>query len=426
MAPESSTCALELEVEVPAEVVQRETERITREVARVARLPGFRPGKAPAPLVRRRYWENIKQEVLHALVPSSLDRALQEKSLAPVATPSIAELSFEPDQPLRYKATFEVLPEIVLNDYKGLEIEPAQVELTNTDVDRELEALRERAATFEPVEGRPAADGDSVVASLGGVVTDVKDKREPVVLDDAVVHLGAESTLDAFNQGLRGAQAGEEKQFSVPYPADYPNQGLAGHTVAFTATVKGVKRKKLPALDDDFAAQVSECKTLEELKKKLRQGLEKAKEAREKELTRQRLLDALLERHDFPLPEALVAQQMDRRLERQVRGLAAQGVDPQRADVDWRRVHRAGREGAQRETRLGLLLPRIAEAEKIEVSEDDLNQEIERLARGSGQTPEALRARLTKEDRLASIRSALRGERVVEFLLSQARLRSRG
>lgn len=426
MATETNTCVRELEIEIPAEVVEKETERVTRAFARMARLPGFRPGKAPAELVRRRFWDDIKSEVLHTLIPSSLENAFRERNLAPVGNPSIAELEFEPAKPLRFKATFEVLPEITLGDYKGLEFEAARVELTEADLERELEALRERAATYEPVEDRAAGDGDTVVTHLVGVVTSPKEHREPIMLEEVLVHLGAESTLDEFNQSLRGARGGEERTFTVTYPEDYPEANLGGRTVAFTARVKSVKRKQLPALDDAFAQQVGDDKSLEELKGKLRQHMEEARAEREKELTRERLLDALLARHDFPVPEALVERHLDARLERQVRALLAQGIDPRRVDIDWRRARQASRAAAVRDARLGLLLGRIAEAEKIEVSEEELNHAIERLAQQSRQNAEAVRARLTKEEKLASITNGVRSEKVIEFLLSHARLPAPG
>lgn len=422
MTTETATCQRELTVEIPVDVVQRETERVTKEFARMARIPGFRPGKAPAQLVRRRFWDDIKSEVVHTLVPSSLESAFRDNNLSPVGQPSIAELTFEPEQPLRFKATFEVMPEIELKDYKGLEVEAGRVQLTEEDFERELQGLREQAATFEPVTDRAAKDGDTVLASLVGVVTKPEEKREPIRLDDAHVHLGDENTLADFSRGLLGARANEELKFSVRYPEDFPQAELRGRTVAFTAQVKEVQHKKLPELNDEFAQQVSDAKTVDELKTKLRDHLEKVREQREKDLTRQRLLDALLTKHDFPVPESLVERQMNARLERQVRSLVAQGVDPKSVEVDWRRLWKSGRDEAERGTRLGLLFERIADAEKIEAPDAELDQEIERLAQQSRQTPEAIRARLTKEGGLDSIKSAIRSEKVVEYLLSHARL----
>lgn len=422
MTEATNSCVRELTVEVPAEQVERETQRVTKEFARLARLPGFRPGKAPAQLVRRRFWDDIKGEVLQSLVPTSLEHALREQKLSPVGRPSIAELEFEPEKPLRFKATFEVLPEIQLKDYKGLEAEAAQVEVTEEDLERELAGLQERMASYEPVEDRAAEKGDTVAASLVGVVTQPEERTEPIKLDSTLIHLGAESTLEAFTDALLGVKAGEERKFEVTYPEDYPQAKLAGQTAAFTARVEGVKQKRLPELDDAFAQQVSDAKSLEELKGKIRAGLEEARQAREKHLNQQRVLDALLAKHDFPVPEVLVEHQMNKRLERQVQALAAQGLDPQGVNIDWKRAWQAGRDAAVQEARLGLLVERIAQEENLEASEEELSQEIERLAQQRGETPQAVRGRLTKEGRLDSIKSAIRSEKVVNLLLAHARL----
>ncbi len=426
MTPDTNTCQRELEIEIPAEVVEKETQRVTREFTRLARIPGFRPGKAPAELVRRRFWDDIKSEVLHSLIPSSLQNAFREGNLNPVGNPSIAELQFEPAKPLRFKASFEVLPEFTLGEFKGLSVEAAKVEVTDQDVERELERLREQAATYMPVEDRPAEDGDTVVASLVGVVTNAKEKREPLVLDEVEVHLGEEGTMEAFSQGLQGVRAEEERQFDAPYPDGYPDARLAGQTVAFTARVKAVRQKQLPALDDEFAQQVGNYKTVQELTQKLRQDMQQAAARQEKELTQQRLLDELLSRHEFPLPEALVQHQIDMRLERRVRALVAQGIDPQQVQVDWAKVRRDQREGAIRDLKLGLLLERIAKVENLQSTEEEVASEIERLAQSSNQTPEAVRARLTKEQGLDRIESAICSEKVIEFLHSQARIAAPG
>ncbi|HSC78082.1 MAG TPA: trigger factor [Candidatus Acidoferrales bacterium] len=424
MATDTKSCVRELEIEIPVDVVERETERVTREFARVAQLPGFRPGKAPAQLIRRRFWDDIRGEVLHKLVPSYLQNALRENNLTPIGDPSIRDLEFEPAKPLRFRASFEVLPEFELGEYKGLEVEPAHVEMTDEDLERELEGLRERNANFEPVEDRAAEDGDTVTAHLTGVVTDDKEERPPIVLEDAVVHVGEENTLEAFSTGVRGAKAGEERHFSVTYPEDYREASLAGRTVAFTAQVKNLKHKKLPELNDEFAKQVGKFASLDELKTKLRERMEEARAQREKEMTRQRLIEALLAKHDFPVPEALVERHLDARLDRRVRGLMAQGLDPRRLDVDWAKLRETGREAAVQEARLAILLDRIADAEKVEVSEEELSRELNQMAAGGRESAEALRARLTKEDRLDSMKSAIRSEKVVEFLLSHARLRA--
>ncbi len=436
MATETKSCLRELEVEIPAEVVERETERVTKQFARVAQLPGFRPGKVPPQIVRRRFWDDIRGEVLHKLVAGALESAVRENKFTVVGEPEIRDLEFEPEKPLRFRASFEVLPEFELKDYKGLEVEPARIELTDEDLNRELQELREQAATYETVEGRGAEDGDTVMTKLTGVVTDAKEEREPasaeasagrpIVLEQAVINIGEENTLPAFSEGVRGAVVGDQRQLSVTYPEDYREASLAGRTVAFTAEIRQVKRKKLPELNDEFAQQAGEFASLEDLRAKLRERLEAARGQREKELTRQRLLEALVTLHDFPIPEALIERHLDTRLERRVRGLMAQGLDPRRMEVDWQKLRESGRDAAAQEARLFLLLDRIASAENLTASDDELSAEIERMADSSRQTPDALRARLTKEGRLDSLRSAIRSEKVVDFLLSHARLTAPG
>jgi len=425
MTSETDTCIRELEIEVPAEAVEQELARVTQDFARLARIPGFRPGKAPAQLVRTRFDEEIKNEVLQTLIPAHFEAAAREKNLRPIADPHIDKLDFAPGKPLRFRARFEVLPEIELGRYKGLEFERVKLEVTDEDLVQELEALRERAAVLEPVAGRAVEDGDTAVVSLFGLVTQPKEKTsKPIVVEEALCQVGAETTLEAFSQGLRGVQAGEERQIQLTYAGDYPERELAGRTVTYTAKVKAIKRQRLPALDDDFAQQVGEYKTLAELKQKIRENLEAARARREKELTRQRLLDALLALHHFPIPQTLVENQLDARLERRVRVLVAQGLDPQRLDVDWPRLRNAERPAAERDVRLELLLEKIAQAENIEVSAAELEQELARLAQQSGLSAEAVRARLTNQAALDTIKSGVRREKVVELLYAQARLRA--
>lgn len=424
MATETNTCRRELEIEIPVEVVEKETERVTREFARAARLPGFRPGKAPPALVRTRFSDEIKSEVLHTLIPNSFETAAREKNLRPVSGPRIEKLEVEPGKPVRFRALFEVLPEIRLGSYQGLEIERVKLEVTDEDIARELEALREQAATLEPVEGRAVEDGDTAVVSLVGTVTEPKPAAaKPIVLEDALCHVGAETTLEAFTQGLRGARAGEERSLEVRYPEDYPEKELAGRTVNYQARLKAIKRKQVPPLDDELARQVGAFQTLDELKQKMREDLESARTRREREVTEQRLLDALLAPHDFPVPESLVESQMDLRLERHVRALLTQGIDPRRLDIDWARVRRQQRQPAERDVRVQLLLDQIAEAEAMEVSEAELDQEIARVAQQSSQTVAAVRARLTTEGGLDRMRRAIRSDKAVEFLRTHVRIR---
>ncbi|PYU04735.1 MAG: trigger factor, partial [Acidobacteria bacterium] len=238
-----ATCRRELELEIPAEDVTKATERVAKEIARVARVPGFRPGKAPVALIKRRFAEDIKGEVLQSLVPEKVEKAVAEQKLNPVSQPQVDKLDFNEGQPLKFRAVFDVLPDFELGSYKGLEIEMPAMDITDEDVNKALEETRERAAAFAPAEGRPVENGDFAQLKLIGTP---EDGGEPLQADSVLCHIGAEETMEPFNENLRGANIGDHKEFDVDYPADYPDEKLAGKKFRYSANVTGIKTKKLP------------------------------------------------------------------------------------------------------------------------------------------------------------------------------------
>lgn len=421
---EANTCLRELEIEIPAEVVQRKMESVAREFSRMARIPGFRPGKAPVSLIRRRFAEDIKSEVVQSLVPEYFASAVERASLKPLGQPAIEELIFEEDKPLKFKARFEVLPEIQLGEYKGLEVEEPAIAITDADVDKALAELRERAATYVVIEGRPLEHGDHAVLSVAGTEVKPEVKRDAVHAEDILCHVGGEHTLREFTENLLGARVGEERRFEVTYAEDYSDRELAGKTIAYAVEVRGIKQKQLPKLNDEFAKDLAEFATLVELRAKVRKDMEGEADRRRKQATRDRLVNILLERHDFPVPEALVAHQMNQRLERGVRTLMSQGVDPRGLDVDWAKVRSQQREAAIREVKAGLLLDHVANAEKIEVADVEVERAIAEIAASAGQSTEAVRARLTREGGLGRIESRLRSEKTLDFIYSNARVKA--
>lgn len=417
-----ATCRRELELEIPAAEVQKAVERVAKEFARVARIPGFRPGKAPVTLVRRRFAEDIKGEVLQSLVPEQIDKAVKDQNLVPITQPHVDKVDFAENGPLKFRAVFEVLPEVVLGAYKDLEVEVDAAPVTDADVDKAIEEVRERASMLVAVEGRALADGDFAQIKLTGTPA---GGGEPLRADSVLCHLGAADTLAPFTENLRGAQAGEHRRFEVQYPAEYPDPKLAGKSYTYAAEVLGIQEKKLPELNDEFAKQVSEAQTFEELRGKVRQGLEAESEMRQTAAVREGLLRKLTSAHDFPVPEALVQNQMDARLERAVRSLAAQGVDPRGVNVDWAALRQRQRERAVEDVKAELLLDRIAGAENIEVSEEDSETEIARMAERSGESAAAVRASLTKQGALDRIKSKLRSDKTLDWLRSNARVKTR-
>jgi trigger factor len=418
-----TTCKREIELEIPAENVSRATEKVARDLARVARIPGFRPGKAPVTLIRRRFADDIQGEVLQSLVPEYLEKVLDEKKLVPVTRPEVDKVEFKEGEPLKFRAVFEVLPEFELGDYKGLEVQVDAVEAGEAQVDKVLEEMRERAATFVPVEGRAAKDGDFALIKLSGMP---EGGGEPVEADNIMCHIGAEETLESFTENLREANPGETKKFQSKYPDDYPDQKLAGKTYDYSVEVLAIKEKKLPEVNDEFAkdaaGEAGGVTTVAELRKKILENLGAAKEEQQSSQAREKILEALVKKHDFPVPEALVEHQMDVRLERTVRSLTAQGVDPRAVNVDWVSLRRRQHDRAVDDVKAELLLDRIADAEKIEATDEDVEKEISALAKRSGESATALRARLTKQGALDRMKSKLRSDKTNEWLYRNTRI----
>jgi trigger factor len=416
-----ATCRRELDLEIPADEVSKKMESVAKEFARIARVPGFRPGKAPVSLIRRRFADDIKGEVLQSLVPERVEKAVTEQKLTPVSRPQVEKLDFAEGQPLKFRAVFEVLPDFELANYKDLELEMPVMGITDDDVAKTLEEMRERAAAFAPVEGRPAENGDFVQLKLLGTPAGSGD---PLQADSVLCHIGAEETMEPFNENLRGANTGDHKNFDVQYPADYPDAKLAGKTYHYAVELLGIKTKKLPELNDEFAKDVSDATTLDELKTKLRQGLEAARDQKHKDLLREKVLAAVVKLHDFPVPESLVEQQMDVRLERVVRSLAAQGVDPRAVNVDWVTLRRRQQERASDDVKAELIIDRVASAENIDVTEEELNHELEHAASHSGESAQAIRARLTKQGTLDRMRAKLRSDKTLDWLAQNSRIRT--
>ena len=419
MADES--CRKELELEISADEVSKAMERVAKEFARLARVPGFRPGKAPIPLIKKRFAEDIKGEVLQTLVPQRVEKAVAEQKLTPVSQPQVDKVEYNEGQPVKFRASFEVLPEFALGNYKNLEIEMPEMQITDERVAETLAEMQQRAATFTPVEGRAAHNDDFVQVKLHGTP---EGGGDPLQADSVLCHVGAEETMEPFNENLRGANAGDHKNFDVEYPADYPDAKLSGKKFHYSVDVLGVKTKTLPEINDEFAKDVSDAASLEELKKKIRDSLEHERDHRQKELQREKVLAELVKLHAFPVPDSLVEHQMDVRLERVVRSLAQQGVDPRAVNVDWVSLRRRQEERARDDVKAELVVDRIATEEQIDVTEEELQHELEHVASHGGESAEAIRARLTKQGALDRMKAKLRSDKTVDWLAQNARVKT--
>jgi trigger factor len=418
---EVTNCKKELLIEIPFDVVRREADTVTAQYARKARIPGFRPGRAPASLVQQRFRDDIRNEVVQSLVPRFFENAVKEQKWSVVGRPRFEDLQYEEDKPLTCKATFEIFPEIELKQYKELEVEEETPQITEADLEQAIEEVREHAATFEVVSDRPAADGDYLALNFKGY--DVKaPASHPVEARDVSMQLGGQETVAAFSENLRGSRPGETREFEVNYPEDYRQRSLAGKTFRYRVEVQSIKDKVVPAADDELAKSVSEFATLEELRTKLRKDLMERARHRVEMAAKQKLVQELLRSHEFPVPEVMVEARLERKLEHTMTQLVSQGIDPRQAPVDWDKVREDSRPDAEKEVRASLLLSKIADAEGLEVSEEEVDETIREIAQGAHEPPATLKSRLTREGELDSIKSTRRNQKAIDFIYRSAKI----
>ncbi len=420
MSPEIETATKrEIQVEIPADVVARETANLIQKYQKLARLPGFRRGHTPASIIRQRFAQDINNDVVDALIPKYFRQETDKLGLIPVSQPRVTDLHVHEGEPLRFKASFEIMPEIKVEGYKELRAEKTAVSVTDEELEESLNGIREQHATYTVVEGRPLAEGDFAQASLDGVPKDGDGK--PVHMDEVLVEIGGKNTMPEFTEHLRGVSAGEERSFEVKYPDDSTDKRLAGKVFTYTVKVQSIKQKAVPELNDEFAKELGEFSSLEEVRKRLREGMEAERKQEAERSAKDKLVAELVKRNPFEVPEAIVERQIDLQLERGLRALAAQGMKAEDLKkMDMQRLRAGQRERALEDVKASLLLEKIAEEEKIEVGDEEVEREVESLAKQSKQTPEAIRARLTQDGALDRIRSRIRAEKTLDFLYQQS------
>ncbi|MGH7487664.1 MAG: trigger factor, partial [bacterium] len=322
--PSEETCRRELEISIPWQEVEKETGRVVNALRRQVRVPGFRAGKVPDAVLRTRYADEIRKEVVEQLIPKYFWDEAKQKDLSPVGSPDVHNVHFHEGESLHFKAEFDILPEFELGDYHRLEVPFAEPEVQEEEVDKDLEQLREQHASFRNVDPRPLADGDIAVVSLkSGEVQDAPKIDQ----EETTLTIGQSETLPEFTENLRGKSPGDEVDFEVTYPQDFGNEKLAGKTIPFHAEIKSIRQKDLPELNDDFAADVGDFKTMEELRGRIREVMVQNRRHTIVEGAKDKLIQKLVEKHDFPVPESMVTRQIDSRIERALRQFQAQGVD---------------------------------------------------------------------------------------------------
>jgi trigger factor len=409
-------CTRELIVEVDADVVAKTYGKVAANYRKYAKIPGFRPGKVPESVVRRKFAAEIRKEVIDSLLPERFNKAVGELGLQPVGQPQVLELSVDDGAPLHVKAVFEYLPDFSIESYKDITIEKPSVEVTEEEFQQEIAQLRESRATVEPVEeDRALVDGDWAQISYKGYIE--AEAAEPLEGEDSLVEIGGKDTVEAFSGALRGARPGQELKAEVVYPADYADSNLADKTVAYDMVVKAIKKRTLPELNDEFAKEIGNYESYADLETRVREHLASRKQRTVENETKERLFGALAEKFQFAVPESLVQEQIDARLERGLRALAAQGMNPeQMRRMDFGRLRAAQRDSASAEVRTSILLDRIAREENITVSDEDMDHELQMAALQSREPLDALKVRLTQEGGLARIREQLKREKTANLL----------
>jgi trigger factor len=442
--PMDEACKREISVEIPPEIVSQEQDAVVKAYSKQARVAGFRKGKVPPSVVRNRFSSEISNEVLEKLVPRYFREAVIKAGLRPVSRPFIHDFQSEPGLPIRFKAVFEVLPDFDLGPYQDIKVDKPNIKIADEEVQAELKKLQERQASFDPVnEDRGANDGEFAQVSFSAVPEPAASASEkepeeakpagdqkpgeaapavqPVQMNEVLVEIGGANTLPEFSQNLRGVKPGEQRSFQVSYPQDFHDQRLAGKVFNYDVKVDAVKKKILPEINDDFARELNqELQGLDQLKERMRENMEVQKTHHAEQVAKEQLIERLLEKHIFPVPLALVERQIDLRLERGLRALAAQGMrteDMRR--MDFPRLRDGQREAAVKEVRSGLLLGKIADAENIHVSDDELKREILTLAQQTNQTPQQVEKKLVEEGALERIRGRMRSEKALDFLYSK-------
>jgi trigger factor len=405
-----------LTIEIPRDVVDAQIDRVARDYSRKARIPGFRPGKAPARVIKQRFRDQILHDVAHELVPPAIDEAMRERGLEPVDTPDVRDVNVEEGQALTFTASFDTVPAFEPGDLSAVSLRRPRVAIDDEAVEGALQRLRERAGRYEPVEGRGVVEGDTVTLDL--------DRRDPDGKTDShkdvAVTLGAKVNPPGFDEQLLGLEAGATKAFTIQYPADYAITELQNTSVDYTATVKGIKRRVVPELDDEFAKDLGDFPTLDALRARVREDLEhEARHAAERDV-RADMMKQLAARVPFEVPASLIEREIDRRLEDFARRLMEQNIDPRQAGVDWEGFRESQRDVSREAVAGAIALDEIARREQLQVSEEEVEAEIVRYGERTGRAAAAVRAALEKEGGLSRVYAGLRREKSIDFVMTRA------
>ncbi len=412
----AADCKRSVEIEIPLEEVEKTKERVTSSLRQRVRLPGFRPGKAPLSMIQSRFESDIRNEVLEMLLPQAFREKVDKDGLKVVGQPNISDLKFEAGQPIHFKAEFEIAPEFEVSEYRGLEAKYEEPQVADDEVEKRLESMREGKAEYINLDPRAIEPNDYVLVHLKSL----EGLAEPID-QDVQIQVSAEETLANFTEALIGMSPDETKAVDVTYPADYGQENLAGKTVKFELTPKTLRKKELPALDDEFARDLGDFQTLDELKDAIRKSIFGEKQYRAQQVAKEEIIDKLVEANQFPIPEVYIERQIENQVRMQLSELAGQGVDPSTIKLDWAKVKESQAEKATRNVRASLLLEKIAETEGIRATKEEVDAEVQRIARRDREAVAVTRAKLEKDGVMTRISGSIQTEKTLQFLFDNAK-----
>jgi trigger factor len=415
-------CRKNLDIEIPEDVVDQEITHIAQELARRARVPGFRPGKAPLAVVKTRFRDEIISEMMQHLMPKYFGDAVEKRKLDLVqTTPRFESVDYKSGKPLKFKAVFEVYPELNVSNYEGIPVEEVSVNVDESEVENSLKKMQEEMAELAPVEeDRPVREGDFAEISYSGTIQG--SDEPPMTGEKAVAEIGGRTTVREFSENLVGSKVNEERTFTVTYRPDYPEKRLAGKSVDYAVKVEAIKTKEIPELNDEFAQRFGEYKLLDELKAKIRDDLARHKRDHAQEQMREKMLEWLEDNNEFEIPQSLVERQLQIRVQRLLRDLARQGINPQRLDVDWAKIREDQHHQAVRDVKGSLILDYISEKEDIDVSDDEVEAEIDKIAVETNRPKEKVREVLSRDAGLDRLRGQIRNKKTLDLLQEKARI----
>ena len=412
---ELEACKRRLAVEAPVDLVQKEWERAYGRVQKQARLPGFRKGHVPRSLVKLHFADDVRREVAEHLIPDVYRQALTEARIDPVNEPDLSDVKLEENAPLSFVAVVEVKPAITLGEYKGVDVQHAPPTISDEDVSKTIEQMREQQAEFRSVD-RPAATGDLVVVDY----TLSPEAHDPTTATGYHFVIGSGSVMAEIDAAAVGMRAGEEKEIALRFPEDHRMESLRGKGGTASLKVSEVKEKILPALDDDFAKTLGQFDTLEALRAEVRSQLEARREVDQRRELEDKVVEAALKRHEFTVPDAMVMRQIAHQVEHARERLRRQGVDPDGVQWDYQKLIGELRPGAEQAVRRALLLEAIGDKEELTVADADLDAEVDKIAKASQRPAPAVRRMMEKSGDLESLRHGLRERKTLDFLIQHA------